>query len=205
MIELLENTAKLLSIEYTSHRNEEELYEDDETEKVEKVDEETSEVEVDIDDEIETIEIITKKCSKCLETRDISSFNKDKSKKDGYHGCCKICEKEAKKEYKKKKEAEFVPLTEKQCSICEEVKEIAKFSKHLYNKDGYVNNCYECCQEITNKARKTDKEKGIRYKCKNCDKDYARKDVLIKHVKSCISESTITPITPVEIEFVVIE
>ena len=62
--------------------------------------------------------------------------------------------------------------------LCEKVKEISKFSRHLYNKDGYVNNFYDCCQEVTNKARKTDKDKGIRYKCNNCEKDYARKDVL---------------------------
>ena len=167
MIDLLESTAKLLSIEYTSHRNEEELYEDKEDEDKEDEEKEDDEI-IDEEDETKEAEIITKKCTKCLETRDISSFNKDKSRKGGYHSSCKICEKETKKQYKNKKDAEFVPLTEKRCSLCEQVKEIAKFSKHLYNKDGYVNNCLDCCQEITNKARKNDKEKGIRYKCNNC-------------------------------------
>jgi len=26
---------------------------------------------------------------------------------------------------------------------------------------------------------------NIRYKCANCDKDYARKDTLLKHTKTC--------------------
>ena len=47
-----------------------------------------------------------------------------------------------------------------------------------------MNNCYECIRSITNKTRTTDKESGIRYKCNNCDKDYARKDSLLKHVKT---------------------
>ena len=65
------------------------------------------------------------------------------------------------------------------------MKDILNFSKHLYNKDGYVNNCLDCAKEITNKARLNDKNNNIRYKCANCDKDYARKDTLLKHTKTC--------------------
>ena len=79
---------------------------------------------------------------------------------------------------------EFVALKEKKCSICETVKDISQFSKHLYNKDGYVNNCYECIRSITNNSRNVDKDTGIRYKCYKCNKDYARKDSLLKHVKT---------------------
>jgi hypothetical protein len=126
-----------------------------------------------------------KKCSKCLVIQEKTCFNKDKSKKDGYRASCKICEKITKQSYKDKKEKEFVPLTEKKCVLCNTLKDILNFSKHLYNKDGYVNNCLECAKEITNKARLNDKNNNIRYKCANCDKDYARKDTLLKHTKTC--------------------
>ena len=128
-----------------------------------------------------------KKCTKCLLIQDkIKCFNRDKSKKDGYHGCCKICEKIAKQSYKSKKEKDFVVLTEKECVLCKTLKEISKFSRHLYNKDGYVSNCLDCAKEITNKARLKEKNDFVRYKCGNCEKDYARKDSLLKHTKICV-------------------
>ena len=70
-------------------------------------------------------------------------------------------------------------------NICNELKDIVNFSKHLYNKDGYVNNCLECSQNILNKARQENKDKNVRYKCGTCDKDYARKDTLQKHINNC--------------------
>jgi transcription elongation factor Elf1 len=46
-------------------------------------------------------------------------------------------------------------------------------------------NCLGCAKEITNKARLRDKNDNVRFKCGNCDKDYARKDSLLKHSKIC--------------------
>lgn len=83
----------------------------------------------------------------------------------------------------------FLPLKEKTCELCKETKDITNFSKHLYNKDGYVKTCLDCYKKINNKARLADKNDNIRYKCGNCEKDYARKDTLSKHVKNC-SEKT---------------
>ena len=46
-----------------------------------------------------------KKCCSCKETKDLSEFNKNKSKKSGYNNICKICSKNRfKKYYNKNKE-----------------------------------------------------------------------------------------------------
>ena len=209
IIDFIEMQAKLLNIEFTSHTNISEIEITKEDENIDEnvkgddnVNKNDDEIDVDNidDDEIDDDNIDDdniddidenikgndmKKCSKCLVIQEKTCFNKDKSKKDGYRASCKICEKITKQSYKDKKEKEFVPLTEKKCVLCNTLKDILNFSKHLYNKDGYVNNCLECAKEITNKARLNDKNSNIRYKCANCDKDYARKDTLLKHTKTC--------------------
>ena len=198
LISFVESTAVLMNCDFTSHRNIEELYVDEgkeETKEIEKdgdedVEDEDEEEDVEEEDEEECISENARTCTKCKKNRDVKCFSKDRTKKSGYHTTCKVCEKENKIEYQKRKRMEFVALKEKNCTICNTVKDISLFSKHLYNKDGYVNNCYECIRSITNKTRTTDKESGIRYKCNNCDKDYARKDSLLKHVKteSCLKK-----------------
>lgn len=35
--------------------------------------------------------IITKQCSKCKQSKPLSEFHRNRSKKDGYHNQCKIC------------------------------------------------------------------------------------------------------------------
>ena len=198
LISFVESTAVLMNCDFTSHRNIEELYVDEgkeETKEIEKdgdedVEDEDEEEDVEEEDEEECISENARTCTKCKKNRDVKCFSKDRTKKSGYHTTCKVCEKENKIEYQKRKRMEFIALKEKNCTICNTVKDISLFSKHLYNKDGYVNNCYECIRSITNKTRTTDKESGIRYKCNNCDKDYARKDSLLKHVKteSCLKK-----------------
>lgn len=48
-------------------------------------------------------QIITKKCSKCKEIKPLSEFYKNRSKKDGYHFDCKICQKHYRQTDKGKK------------------------------------------------------------------------------------------------------
>ena len=178
IISFIEMQASLLNIKFTSHRNISEIEEQDDNEEEEIIEEKNE------DDEKNKEDI--KECTKCLIERiKIEGFNKDKSKKDGFHSLCKICEKENKLKYTLKKKEEFVELKEKKCNICNELKDVVNFSKHLYNKDGYVNNCLECSQNILNKARQENKDKNVRYKCGTCDKDYARKDTLQKHINNC--------------------
>lgn len=189
MISFIEDIATRMNIDFTSHRNIEELYvnDDDITTNTDEIEEEEddeyldeSENESEVECDLEN----SRKCTKCKKDRDISCFTKDRTKKSGYHGSCKVCQKENKIEYLKRKRMEFVALKEKKCSICETIKDISLFSKHLYNKDGYVNNCYECIRSITNNSRNVDKDAGIRYKCNKCNKDYTRKDSLLKHVRA---------------------
>ena len=201
IISSIEELAKCLNIEYTIYKNIEDVYEsdeadvkeDEETDVIEDTEsngtEESKENHFKEDTESngeEIVKIKLKTCSSCLLAKEYTTgFNKDKTKKDGYHTTCKVCEKETKLKYKARKQEEFVPLKDKKCAICEEVKDIINFSKHIYTKDGYVNSCLQCSQKITNKARLEDK--NVRYKCGNCDKDYARKDTLTKHQKNCIT------------------
>lgn len=202
IISFIEELALFLSIECTIYKNVEDVYDDDvkldeddnslgdDEEDLEEEDVDNEECEGEgegegEDEEDDDKELIMKTCSKCLIEKEISiGFSKDKCKKDGHHTTCKVCEKEAKLLYKAKKEEEFVPLKDKQCAICKEVKDIVNFSKHLYTRDGYVNSCLQCSRQITNKARL--ENKNVRYKCCNCDKDYARKDSLTKHQKNCV-------------------
>ena len=43
-----------------------------------------------------------KTCNKCGKTKDLSLFNKNKSKKDGFHEWCKECRKKESKKYRDK-------------------------------------------------------------------------------------------------------
>jgi len=47
-------------------------------------------------------QIITKICRTCKQTKPISEFYKDRSRKDGFRGCCKICAYQISKQYKKR-------------------------------------------------------------------------------------------------------
>lgn len=212
LIEFVESVAKLLGIEYSSHTNIQEIVSEDvgnnTTEensnaiKINKKDEIDTNVETDhfveIDDEEEEDELKNvvhqmKKCTKCLVEYDlVTGFNKDNSKKDGFHSLCKVCGKEQKINFKERKRAEFVELVEKNCNICKETKPISNFIKHIYTKDGYVNNCTKCCNEVKSRARKMEKDNNVRYKCGCCNKEYSRKDTLSRHIKICPSKTTET-------------
>jgi hypothetical protein len=126
IINFLEKTAKDINIDFTSHLNIKDIECDEEEKKNEKKDDSTSfddnNIEVDEEESIVTFRdddselafeeeenVEMKKCTKCLlDQNKTKCFNKDKSKKDGYHGCCKICEKISKQCYKNQKEQEFV-------------------------------------------------------------------------------------------------
>jgi hypothetical protein len=177
IITATESLANILNIEYTSYRNIEELKvedeEDSEADIIENVEEETKE------DEISLI----KHCKNCNTDYEYSAFNKDSSKKDGLHTTCRACEKASKVAYKDKEKS--VIIREKQCCICSIVKDVSNFSQHKYTADGYVRQCHECMKNINNEKRKKDKDANVRYKCGKCNKDYARKDTLTKHQKTC--------------------
>ena len=105
----------------------------------------------DVEDDVDCVEIIytkemSKKCSKCLKMKTYTEFNKDKTKKYGYHTICKDCEKESKRLYKERKlkEIEEANLQEKECFKCNKIQPICEYTLHLYTKDGYTKNCKSC-------------------------------------------------------------
>jgi hypothetical protein len=191
LINVFELFAKELKLDYTSYRNmddlkveletEEELNktEEDDDEKLDNNDEEDNNTEVgEVGNEL----LLLKYCKNCNSDLEYDSFNKDITKSDGLHTTCRSCEKVNKMAYKNK---ERVEITEKECAICLEVKDVSNFSVHKYTADGYVRQCLDCMKKITNDKRNADKENKIRYKCGKCGKDYSRKDTLTKHQKNC--------------------
>lgn len=55
---------------------------------------------------------MTKKCCKCKEDKDVSEFNKNKTKKDGLSTYCRICNGiRSKQYYREKKEEHLVNVT----------------------------------------------------------------------------------------------
>lgn len=132
-----------------------------------------------------------KRCSKCNTVKNLSMFNKDKSKKDGHHTTCRECEKERKRIYKENKKGQMLisKLQEKECKTCQDVKPISEYTVHLSNADGYCANCKSCTKEKDNARRKLDKENKIVFHCDSCNKSYARKDTFSRHKKSCVNNN----------------
>jgi hypothetical protein len=74
-----------------------------------------------------------KTCSKCETTKELTEFNKDKTKKDGHRSECRECEKEAKKLYRENNKEKIL---EKEKLYYENNKEKIIESRKLY----YENN-----------------------------------------------------------------
>jgi len=207
IISFVENMCKELEIEYETFTKLEDIIvdskkdfssEDEEVgDVVDDVDEEEIHVEEEVkeneeDEEVDSVEIIyteeiTKKCTKCLNSKIYSDFSKDKTKKDGLHTTCKKCEKESKKLYKesKMKKIKDDKIQEKECVKCKTIQSISEFTLHLYTKDGYCGNCKSCSRLETNSKRKVNKENNISYSCELCNKSYSRIDTFNRHKKSC--------------------
>lgn len=205
IISFVENMCKELEIEYETFTKLEDIIVDSkkdfssdneevgDVEEDDVVEEEIHvEDEVNEDEDVDSVEIIytkeiTKKCTKCLNSKIYSDFSKDKTKKDGLHTTCKKCEKESKKLYKesKMKKIKEDKMQEKECTKCKTIQSISEFTVHLYTKDGYCANCKSCSRLETNSKRKVNKENNISYSCELCNKSYSRKDTFNRHKKTC--------------------
>jgi hypothetical protein len=197
VIDFITNILDILGIENTQYTNIEELIinEEEKEQSIMTIPEEIKEniiTEIEEKKEIQQEIIIeqNKKCNKCLLTLDKSSFNKDRTKKDGLHTTCRLCEKENKKRYLESKKENMSKMTEKKCLTCDKIKDISHYTQHIYTKDGFVNHCKECIQKNSNSKRQTDKENNIRYLCGTCNTSYSRKDTLTRHQKICLSNVT---------------
>ena len=121
---------------------------------------------------------MTKQCRNCGQEKPLDNFPKHKTTKDGYDTLCKICtneyakerrlnniekERERRQRCKENKERERLlnPISEKQCNVCNETKNMVEFSTHQTNKDGYNNKCKICVNDYSKTYRNKNIEKEL--------------------------------------------
>lgn len=80
-----------------------------------------------------------KKCTKCNETKELTSFYRDKQKQDGYYSSCIEC----------LKARNFSPTKDsKCCARCKLEKPATEFFKSRIKSDGLQSYCKECRQNL---------------------------------------------------------
>ena len=100
-----------------------------------------------------------KKCTKCKVEKELSEFNKDKSRKSGLQCHCKQCKKEHfKKHYQPKIKNNQIKTDSlnrliKECTKCKIEKELNEFSKKKQTKSGFRSSCKQCENEYGKKWR----------------------------------------------------
>jgi hypothetical protein len=113
------------------------------------------------------LQIISKTCRVCKETKELELFEKDKKCKFGRKSICKKCvynynRKNYQLYYKfglrKPKEHEEQPVT-KTCRVCKETKDFELFKLHKPAKFGRATICKKCHNEKSKKYGKTEKGK----------------------------------------------
>lgn len=78
--------------------------------------------------------MLLKKCSKCGKEKELTSFRKDKTKKDGYYNSCKECGKEKDSDYYKRNSEQ------KKAKVIEYQKKTGRWSAYKpYNPKYYSN------------------------------------------------------------------
>ena len=97
-----------------------------------------------------------KRCCRCKEIKDVKEFYKDKYTKTGYKLTCKKCDKDyvSKKianNVKLRKEDNYIPITDKKCSICGKVRDIKYFFTRTVNEDGFDTKCKICINTYNKK------------------------------------------------------
>ena len=114
--------------------------------------------------------MITKKCSKCGQVKDVCEFTKDKNRQDGLFVYCKKCKKiSAKKEYEKNKtrilnyQKEYYSQNELKVKVRMK-KEYSKNQKDLleYQKTYYIKNITQKL-EYAKRYRENNREKRNKY------------------------------------------
>lgn len=92
-----------------------------------------------------------KTCTKCNLYKSFDNFNKDKSKKDGYHTICRPCATESKRKAYKNKIFTLEPtIQSKVCFTCQINKNAIDFDKDKRKEDGLAWEC-KSCRSIRNK------------------------------------------------------
>lgn len=74
-----------------------------------------------------------KQCIRCLADKEITSFNKDKNRKDGYHCYCKQCTKELRQAMYQKNKTQYIAKAKEWTSANpEKVKQIQKKARQTH-------------------------------------------------------------------------
>ena len=90
-----------------------------------------------------------KTCLKCKQIKQITEFNKDRTKSDGLHWCCKLCESVAKSLYRNNNRQInaikiFTENDIRTCSTCKKQKLYTEFNKCISDKSGLESFCKDC-------------------------------------------------------------
>jgi hypothetical protein len=119
--------------------------------------------------------IENKICPVCKVDKCISEYNKDSSKLNGYESKCKECKAISTKLYKenKKQTIEYIEVTYKVCSHCNNELDKECFNKNVYSNDCLKSICKKCYsivrKETNEKSKKHDYETiVIEKQCRKC-------------------------------------
>lgn len=121
---------------------------------------------------------LSKKCSKCLQVKPLSSYYRDRRNKDGYYAHCKDCHLKMLGYAKMGKDT----IQKKQCGRCGSSKALSEFGVNKSTKSGRESYCKDCKAEYYQEKRKEErsnakttktilkmnKTKSVE-KCKVCD------------------------------------
>lgn len=88
--------------------------------------------------------IITKLCRKCGEEKPLTEFHIDNTKTLGRSSYCKECKKKWHKTHKKIPPLQYISITTKKCSVCNEIKPVSEFNRDGNKLDGYGSLCKPC-------------------------------------------------------------
>lgn len=118
-----------------------------------------------------------KLCNTCALEKQLTEFYSDKSAKDGYRGCCKLCQnlKHAEKRKLIRAGCGVKAVENKVCNRCKELKPASGFFKDAANGDGLYSICKVCKTQSTNKWRDDNREHYNAY-MKNKNKEHYPKD-----------------------------
>lgn len=104
---------------------------------------------------------MNKQCNKCIESKDLIHFGKDKRNFDGLQGICNKCKDTDKQKRRDLKviNNDYKLISEKQCNKCGSLKIISLFFKDKAMSDGHSSICKQCKKENVYKWREANKDK----------------------------------------------
>lgn len=102
-------------------------------------------------------------CTNCELNLEESNFYKCSRTKRGFQVYCKPCKTKIGKTAAEKRMQNFVPLIEKECSVCFENKDISNFTLNVRSNDFYSKTCKSCKSEYDKQFYTENKEEKVEY------------------------------------------